>query len=106
MARKSSAPPRPPATVTEENYFFKLSAFTERLLKHYQEHPEFIQPDSRRNEVLSFVKQGLNDLSITRTTIKWGIPVPVEGHHVFYVWFDALIAYMTAVRGQKAGDGT
>jgi methionyl-tRNA synthetase len=56
--------------------------------------------------VLSFVKQGLNDLSITRTTIKWGIPVPVEGHHVFYVWFDALIAYMTAVRGQKAGDGT
>src|SRR5205823_5912963 len=97
---------RPTETVTEENYFFKLSAFTERLLKHYQEHPEFIQPDSRRNEVLSFVKQGLNDLSITRTTIKWGIPVPVAGHHVFYVWFDALIAYMTAVRGQKAGDGT
>jgi methionyl-tRNA synthetase len=97
---------RPTETVTEENYFFKLSAFTERLLKHYEEHPDFIQPDSRRNEVLSFVKQGLNDLSITRTTIKWGIPVPVEGHHVFYVWFDALIAYMTAVRGQKAGDGT
>jgi methionyl-tRNA synthetase len=97
---------RPTETVTEENYFFKLSAFTERLLKHYEAHPDFIQPDSRRNEVLSFVKQGLNDLSITRTTIKWGIPVPVEGHHVFYVWFDALIAYMTAVRGQKAGDGT
>src|SRR5579859_6272135 len=97
---------RPTETVTEENYFFKLSAFTERLLKHYEEHPEFIQPDSRRNEALSFIKQGLNDLSITRTTIKWGIPVPVEGHHVFYVWFDALIAYMTAVRGQKAGDGT
>ncbi len=96
---------RPTETVTEENYFFKLSAFTERLLKHYEEHPEFIQPDSRRNEVLSFVKQGLNDLSITRTTIKWGIPVPVEGHHVFYVWFDALIAYMTAVREKKAGDG-
>jgi methionyl-tRNA synthetase len=97
---------RPTETVTEENYFFKLSAFTERLLKHYEEHLDFIQPDSRRNEVLSFVKQGLNDLSITRTTIKWGIPVPVEGHHVFYVWFDALIAYLTAVRGQKAGDGT
>jgi len=96
---------RPTETVTEENYFFKLSAFTERLLKHYEEHPDFIQPDSRRNEALSFIKQGLNDLSITRTTIKWGIPVPVEGHHVFYVWFDALIAYMTAVRGQKAGDG-
>jgi methionyl-tRNA synthetase len=96
---------RPTETVTEENYFFKLSAFTERLLRHYQEHPDFIQPDSRRNEVLSFVKQGLNDLSITRTTIKWGIPVPVEGHHVFYVWFDALSAYMTAVRGQKSRDG-
>src|SRR5260370_14642277 len=93
-------------TVTEENYFFKLSAFTDRLLELYAKQPEFIQTDSRRNEVLSFVKQGLNDLSITRTTIKWGIPVPVEGHHVFYVWFDALIAYMTAVRGQKAGDGT
>src|SRR6266403_1607087 len=97
---------RPTETVTEENYFFKLSAFTERLLELYAKQPDFILPDSRRNEVLSFVKQGLNDLSITRTTIKWGIPVPVEGHHVFYVWFDALIAYMTAVRGQKAGDGT
>ena len=89
---------RPTETVTEENYFFKLSAFTERLLELYEKQPDFIQPESRRNEVLSFVKQGLNDLSITRTTIKWGIPVPVEGHHVFYVWFDALIAYMTAVK--------
>ncbi len=89
---------RPTETVTEENYFFKLSAFTERLLDLYEKQPDFILPESRRNEVLSFVKQGLNDLSITRTTIKWGIPVPVEGHHVFYVWFDALIAYMTAVK--------
>jgi methionyl-tRNA synthetase len=89
---------RPTETVTEENYFFKLSAFTDRLLELYEKQPDFIQPESRRNEVLSFVKQGLNDLSITRTTIKWGIPVPVEGHHVFYVWFDALIAYMTAVK--------
>jgi methionyl-tRNA synthetase len=89
---------RPTETVTEENYFFKLSAFTERLLKLYQDQPDFILPESRRNEVLSFVKQGLNDLSISRTTIKWGIPVPVEGHHVFYVWFDALIAYMSAVK--------
>jgi methionyl-tRNA synthetase len=88
---------RPTETVTEENYFFKLSAFTDRLLELYK-NPDFIQPESRRNEVLSFVRQGLNDLSITRTTIKWGIPVPVEGHHVFYVWFDALIAYMTAVK--------
>jgi len=90
---------RPTETVTEENYFFKLSAFTERLLELYEKQPDFIQPESKRNEVLSFVRQGLNDLSITRTTIKWGIPVPVEGHHVFYVWFDALIAYMSAVKG-------
>ncbi|HKW96489.1 MAG TPA: methionine--tRNA ligase [Bryobacteraceae bacterium] len=89
---------RPTETVTEENYFFKLSAFPERLLKLYEDQPDFIQPDAKRNEVISFVKQGLNDLSISRTTIKWGIPVPVEGHHVFYVWFDALIAYMTAVK--------
>jgi methionyl-tRNA synthetase len=89
---------RPTETVTEENYFFKLSAFTERLLKLYEDQPDFILPESRRNEVLSFVKNGLNDLSISRTTIKWGIPVPVEGHHVFYVWFDALIAYMSAVK--------
>ena len=92
-------------TVTEENYFFKLSAFTDRLLELYAKQPDFILPESRRNEVLSFVKQGLNDLSISRTTIKWGIPVPVEGHHVFYVWFDALTAYMTAVRGLKDGEG-
>jgi methionyl-tRNA synthetase len=96
---------RPTETVTEENYFFKLSAFTERLLELYAKQLDFIQPESRRNEVLSFVKQGLNDLSISRTTIKWGIPVPVEGHHVFYVWFDALVAYMTAVRGQKDSEG-
>jgi methionyl-tRNA synthetase len=89
---------RPTETVTEENYFFKLSAFQQRLLELYEREPQFIQPESRRNEVISFVKQGLNDLSITRTTIKWGIPVPVEGNHVFYVWFDALIAYMTAAK--------
>jgi methionyl-tRNA synthetase len=89
---------RPTETVTEENYFFKLSAFTERLLKLYEDDPKFVQPDSRRNEVISFVKQGLQDLSISRTTIKWGIPLPVEGNHVFYVWFDALIGYMSAVK--------
>ncbi|MCS7024848.1 MAG: methionine--tRNA ligase [Bryobacteraceae bacterium] len=86
-------------TVTEENYFFKLSAFQDRLLRLYEEQPQFIQPEIRRNEVISFVRQGLRDLSITRTSIKWGIPVPVEGHHVFYVWFDALITYMSAVEG-------
>jgi methionyl-tRNA synthetase len=91
---------RPTETVTEENYFFKLSAFQERLLKLFEERPDFILPESRRNEVLSFVRQGLKDLSITRTSIKWGIPAPVEGGHVFYVWFDALTAYMTAVAGE------
>jgi methionyl-tRNA synthetase len=83
-------------TVTEENYFFKLSAFADKLLAHYAEHPEFIQPDSKRNEVISFVKGGLQDLSISRTTIQWGIPL--EGNHVAYVWFDALTNYISAVR--------
>jgi len=92
---------RPTETVTEENYFFKLSAFAERLLELYATEPDFVQPESRRNEVISFVKQGLNDLSISRTSIKWGIPLPVEGHHVFYVWFDALIGYLSAVEGES-----
>jgi methionyl-tRNA synthetase len=88
---------RPTETITEENFFFKLSAFTEKLLALYESQPDFIQPDTRRNEVLAFVRQGLTDLSITRTNIKWGIPVAGESPHVFYVWFDALTAYMTAV---------
>ncbi len=89
---------RPTETVTEENYFFKLSVFQERLLELYEKNPEFVKPDHRRNEIVAFVQAGLNDLSITRTNIKWGIPVPVEGHHVFYVWFDALISYISAVK--------
>jgi len=89
---------RPTETVTEENYFFRLSAFQERLLELYEKNPEFVKPDHRRNEIIAFVRQGLNDLSITRTNISWGIPVPVEGCHVFYVWFDALISYMSAVK--------
>jgi len=92
---------RPTEAVTEENYFFKLSAFSERLLDLYEKDPGFVQPESRRNEVISFVKHGLNDLSISRTNIKWGIPLPVEGHHVFYVWFDALIGYLSAVEGES-----
>ena len=96
---------RPTETVTEENYFFKLAAFSGRLLELYEKQPDFIQPDTRRNEVIAFVKQGLNDLSISRTTIKWGIPVPAEGNHVFYVWFDALMTYLTAVRGQRDSEG-
>lgn len=90
---------RPTETVTEENYFFKLSAFQDKLLELYEQQPDFIAPDIRRNEVLAFVRQGLQDLSITRTNITWGIPVPGEAKHVFYVWFDALITYMTAVDG-------
>ncbi|MBV8817058.1 MAG: methionine--tRNA ligase [Acidobacteriaceae bacterium] len=87
-------------TVKEDNYFFKLSAFQDRLLQLYDD-PNFIAPDYRRNEVITFVKQGLKDLSITRSNLKWGIPVPEEGNHVFYVWFDALISYMSAVKGEN-----
>ena len=90
---------RPTETVTEENYFFKLSAFQQKLLDFYAANPDFIKPESRRNEVLSFVQGGLRNLSITRTTIRWGIPVPGEAPHVFYVWFDALIGYLSAVGG-------
>src|SRR5437773_800583 len=92
---------RPTETVTEENYFFKLSAFEKPLLDFYKKNPEFIQPESRRNEIVSFVEGGLKDLSITRTTIRWGIPVPGEEPHVFYVWFDALTAYLSAVGGPE-----
>ncbi len=88
-------------TVTEENYYFKLSAFQDRLLELYLDQPDFILPEARRNEVLTFVRQGLKDLSISRTTIKWGIPVPGEEKHVFYVWFDALSTYMSAVAGEN-----
>jgi len=94
---------RPTETVTEPNYFFKLSAFQKPLLDWYAQRPEFIQPEARRNEVLSFVEGGLRDLSITRTTIRWGIPVPGEEPHVFYVWFDALTAYLSAVGGPNYG---
>jgi methionyl-tRNA synthetase len=91
---------RPTETVTEENFFFKLSAFADKLIELYESQPDFIQPETRRNEVLSFVRGGLSDLSITRTNIKWGIPVEGESPHVFYVWFDALTAYKTAVEEQ------
>jgi len=92
---------RPLETVTEENYFFKLSAFQKPLLDFYKKNPYFIQPETRKNEIISFVEGGLKDLSITRTTIRWGIPVPGEEPHVFYVWFDALNAYLTAVGGPE-----
>jgi methionyl-tRNA synthetase len=92
---------RPTETVTEENYFFKLSAFQKPLLDFYKKFPDFIQPETRKNEIVSFVEGGLKDLSITRTTIRWGIPVPGEEPHVFYVWFDALTAYLSAVGGPE-----
>ena len=91
---------KPYEEVTEENYYFKLSAFTQPLLDFYEAHPDFVQPEIRRNEVLAFVNQGLQDLSITRTSIKWGIPVDADPAHVFYVWFDALTTYMSAVEGE------
>jgi len=81
----------------EESYFFKLSAWGERLLKFYEEHPEFIQPSYRKNEVISFVKSGLMDLSISRTTFNWGVPVPGNDKHVMYVWVDALTNYISAL---------
>jgi len=83
--------------VEEENYFFRLSAWQDRLLEFYETNPEAIAPRSRRNEVISFVKGGLNDLSISRTSFAWGIPVPGNPRHVIYVWLDALINYLTSV---------
>ena len=84
-------------TVSEECYFFKLSAYEKPLLDFYAQNPEFVCPPSRMNEVLSFVKQGLNDLSITRTSVEWGIPVPDDPDHTIYVWFDALHNYLTGI---------
>jgi methionyl-tRNA synthetase len=83
--------------VEEPSYFFKLSAYTDKLLDYYEKNPDFIQPAFRRNEVVSFVKQGLNDLSVSRTTFDWGVPVPDAPGHVMYVWLDALTNYITAL---------
>ncbi|HEX3941286.1 MAG TPA: methionine--tRNA ligase [Acidobacteriaceae bacterium] len=84
-------------TISEENYFFKLSAFERKLLELYESDPDFIRPEARKNEVISFVRAGLKDLSISRTTFDWGIPVPGDEKHVIYVWLDALANYMTAI---------
>lgn len=83
--------------VEEESYFFRLSAYGDRLLELYEKHPGFIRPSERRNEVMSFVKSGLKDLSISRTTFDWGVPVPGDEKHVMYVWVDALTNYLTGV---------
>ena len=83
--------------VKEESYFFRMSKYQDALLKHIDEHPDFILPRSRRNEVISFIKQGLQDLSISRNTFEWGIPIEFAPGHITYVWFDALTNYLTAV---------
>jgi methionyl-tRNA synthetase len=81
----------------EENWFFRLSAFEDRLLEYYALHPQFVTPETKRNEAYSFVKGGLKDISISRSSISWGVPVPWDEQHVFYVWYDALINYLTAI---------
>lgn len=88
---------RPVEMVAEEGYFFRLSKYADRLLRHIEENPDFIQPPSRRNEMVSFIKGGLEDLCISRTTFDWGIPVPDDPKHVVYVWFDALTNYISAL---------
>lgn len=88
---------RPVEKMAEESYFFKLSKYQDRLLEYIETHPDFIQPVSRRNEMINFIKQGLEDLCITRTTFDWGIPVPFDKKHVVYVWFDALLNYFTGI---------
>ena len=88
---------RPVERVTEENYFFKLSRYADRLLEHYAAHPEAVQPDGRRNEVLGFIREGLRDFSMSRTSLTWGVPLPWDPEHVAYVWSDALVNYCTAI---------
>ena len=101
---------RPTELISEENYFFRLSAFRERLLKLYEDRPDFVRPDFRMNEVKNFVKE-LRDISISRKRIKWGIPFPIDEDHddpeqVIYVWYDALVAYMTGVGYAQGENGS
>jgi methionyl-tRNA synthetase len=88
---------RPTEFMTEDSYFFKLSAFQEKLLRFYRENPDFVVPRTRMNEVVRFVEGGLQDLSISRTSFRWGIPVPGDETHIFYVWFDALTGYISGM---------
>jgi methionyl-tRNA synthetase len=94
---------KPAERLKEDTFFFKLSQFEKPLLEFYESHPEFIQPESRRNEVLSFVRAGLRDLSVSRTSFSWGIPVPGHDRHIMYVWFDALSNYLSALQGSDTG---
>jgi methionyl-tRNA synthetase len=95
---------RPVELMSQENYFFRLSAYQDRLLEHYERHPEAVEPDIRRNEVLSLIKGGLQDFSISRTSFDWGISLPWDPSHVNYVWFDALTNYITAVGYESDAD--
>ena len=88
---------RPVEKVSEEAYFFKMSKYADAVLKHIEENPDFLEPKSRRNEMINFIKQGLEDLCISRTSFDWGIPVPGDEKHVIYVWFDALTNYLTPI---------
>jgi methionyl-tRNA synthetase len=88
---------RPVEMLSEQNWFFRMSAYTQRLLDFYEANPTFVQPASARNEVIAFVRQGLQDLSISRNTFDWGVPIPWDTSHVLYVWFDALLNYATAI---------
>src|SRR5215472_2576326 len=101
---------RPTELISEENYFFRLSAYKDRLLDHYDKHPDFVRPDFRANEVKNFVKD-LRDISISRKRIKWGIPFPLDEDHddpeqVFYVWYDALVSYMTGIGYAQGENGS
>src|SRR5262245_1336194 len=96
---------RPTEWISEESYFFRLSAFQDRLIDLYEKNPDFIRPESRRNEILSFVRSGLKDLSISRSKFRWGVPVPDDPAHVLYVWFDALDGYLSGIGfGPKPDD--
>jgi methionyl-tRNA synthetase len=96
---------KPVEQLREENWFFRLSAFTDRLLEHYERYPDFVAPSSARNEVVSFVKQGLRDISMSRSSVSWGIPLAWDSGQVTYVWFDALLNYITAI-GYGAAPGS
>lgn len=96
---------RPVESLSEKNWFFRLSAFTDRLLDHYERNPQAVSPASARNEVLSFIRQGLDDISMSRSSVEWGVPLPWDEDQVVYVWFDALLNYITAL-GYGAAEGT
>ncbi|MDO8571278.1 MAG: methionine--tRNA ligase [bacterium] len=86
-----------PDTIEEENYFFSASKYRDALLEHIEKHPEFVQPQSRRNEIINYIQNHFTDISISRQSLKWGIPLPIDKTHVVYVWFDALINYLTGI---------